>query len=399
MGKQIVIVGEFFSPNLGDGVIFDCMKYLFQQHDINSIPLDLSGRREWIAEQSVFAHEHNVGIFRKLARIPVRRSLLLRRLISAVSWYGWQRRKHVDFWREKISSSDAVIIGGGQLLTDITFGFPPKIYEIVRIAKLYKKPVAFFGCGVSESWGYTATKLYGSAMRYAQYISVRDTVSAANLEKHLKFKLAVSVHPDPGFVVRSAYSNPASVSNAAEIGFNIMSINIFRKFVPGLQELSDKAYCDFWIKMVRGANNSGRSVKFITNGDYYDHFEAHKTVGKLKASGLNVILEQRAERPEQLIEQLTSVPELVCTRMHAGIIAFGFGKRVVPISWNKKVDGVWNSVGLDSRVQPADIINADDPWKNFEALLAPRRIHDTHLKTASNSIADAVSDCVRALTN
>ena len=42
--KKIVLVGEIYSSNLGDGVIYKCMTELFSSDTISIIPLDLSLR-------------------------------------------------------------------------------------------------------------------------------------------------------------------------------------------------------------------------------------------------------------------------------------------------------------------------------------------------------------------
>jgi hypothetical protein len=53
-GKCLVIAGEVFSPNLGDGIIFETMRDLYQQVDasVKVIPLDISGRHAWETPRS-----------------------------------------------------------------------------------------------------------------------------------------------------------------------------------------------------------------------------------------------------------------------------------------------------------------------------------------------------------
>lgn len=396
-GRKIAIFGEIYSQNLGDGVIYDCMKHLFWQHGVNTIPVDLSGRTAWIDAGNWDAKEADVGLARRLVRIPLRRSRQLNRAISAIGWYGRQRHKFIGVWEEAIASSDAVVIGGGQLLTDLYFGFPPKIYEVARLAQLHRKPLAIFGCGAG-SWGYVATKMYASVLRYASYVSVRDQFSASILSRFVSPNVTVDMHPDPVFSIKDVYTIPTQLVDDECLGFNLQPANHFRAFVPNLRNFSDENYCDFWVRLAQGACGSGKKIKFLSNGDPTDYAAAVEVVRALRNKGLNVALDSRPERPAELIKQISNTSSLVSTRMHAGIIAYGLGKNVIPISWDRKVNGVWCAIDQEQTVQSADLLIKLDPWSVIEPLLSNEVVNFTSQKLILEKINSAIEKCIFKLS-
>lgn len=395
--RRIAIAGEIFSPNLGDGLIYDCLSGAFARNGCVTAPLDLSGRSGWPDNEQGMDREAHVNLFRRAARVPVRRSLTLRRMISASRWYGGGRRQSMEAWEEVIDWADAVVVGGGQLLTDINFGFPPKIYEVVRMARARNKPVAFFGCGVGKSWGYLATKMYRVAIDYARYVSVRDQVSAENLVKNTRGAAAMHVHPDMAFAVANTYRQRAISCEGNTLGIVLHPPLYFRNFVPTLRDLSNENYRSFWVRLARGACAAGQNVSFITNGDTADYAEASVVVAMLANEGLDVRLKPRAERPEQLVDQFASISTVICTRMHAGIIASGLGKNVIPIALDPKVTGVWDTVGWASKVQAPEFLLSLDPWPEVERLIGEGRDKIIDIKNISERAEAGVMECIRAL--
>lgn len=360
--KRVAVFGEIYSPNLGDGAIYQSLEKLFLVHHVKVLPVDLSGRSDWLRSPPIQAGVKKVGFLRRLGRIPLRNSRFLRRAYSASSWYLKDRKDVVSRWEKIVESCDAIVIGGGQLLTDINFAFPPRLLAVARLAKKYEKPLAVFGCGVGRDWGYLAIRMYQEVLATASYVSVRDHESANLLSQYLVGCGKVNVHPDPAFYAATKISRQSSPSARKLIGINFQPAAHFRAFVPGLRNLSDQDYSDFWYKLIRSACVMGETIIVLTNGDPADYETAQQVVTKLTGEGFSVELANRPIEPKQLYEQLSRLSTLICTRMHAGIVAYGLGVEVIPISWDRKVDGVWGAIGLGHRVVAADVLLHSDPW-------------------------------------
>lgn len=399
--KNVVVFGEIFSPNIGDGVIYNSLEYLFSLKNIKTSPSDLSGLKQW-ENNTEETTPKPINILHKSLRIPIRKIKFLRRIYSALNWFIFKRKKISPIWEDIIASSDGVIIGGGQLLTDINFGFTPKIYEISRLAKKHKKPLAFFGCGVgSNGWGLLSRYMYGAALHYAKYVSCRDESSAKIIKGYFP-NFNVYVHPDPDFIISYLLKekNSKKTINPTSIGFNFQDANHFRNFVPNLKKLTDEEYIRFWVSIISSAYNSGYQVSIFSNGDPEDYKFAKAVHFKLKNLGYNITLYPRPLKPVELIKIINNFANVIATRMHAGIISYALGNQPLAISWDKKVDGVWNSLGLGEFVVSEKIFDSIDPWLILEEKLTSIKknpIKDNNIENINNILLNEINNCCTKL--
>lgn len=395
--RSVVVAGEVYSENLGDGIIFECIKHLLEKRGIEAVPIDLSGRS---ADRLIYelGGEERVGSLRRYARVALGRSRQLQRGWSAALWYGRDRSRLSEEWSRKIASADAVILGGGQLLTDLNFNFVPKIHKIGRIARTHQKPLAMFGCGAGAKWGLLAERMFGETLRNAKYLSVRDKASAAILARHASPETVVHVCPDPAFAVGTVFSGRYAASGTPQtLGLGIQPAIHFRRFVPQLKNLSDARYRSFWVALVRGATLSGMRVVLLCNGERGDYSEALAVKRALANQGIDVELKDRPVHPDQLVAQIGSLEALICTRLHAGIVAYGLGRHVIPISWDRKVGDVWDEVGRRAAVRPADVVLSDNPWEYFSETLAAAPLKQHCPSDMTSQVDLALQNCICAL--
>ena len=395
--RRVAVAGEIFSSNLGDGVIHACVRDLFARHGVSVVPLDFAGKLNWSEAPAGVATSHRVSWVRSAARIPVRRSRTLRRIIGAWRWYGQRRRSLSETWAKEISSSDAVVIGGGQLLTD-GFVFAPRIVEIARLARLLGKPIAFFGCGAGSGWGMVAKTMYGNAFSRAAYISVRDQVSARLVESALPPGRPVAVHPDPGFVVDRVFNGTRPQSEVRKLGLGPQPLQHIWNFVPHLRSVTEETYYSFWAKIAEQAERSGFAVEFFSNGDPDDQAQVERICDFMSVRGLPFSVANRPQHPAELATILRGYTDVICTRMHAGIVAFSFGATVYPISWDRKVNNVWDVLGRSQAVISPEILLQPERWLDVAGLRREAAAADSEERTAiAARIDEAAFDCLSAL--
>ncbi|UTF50098.1 polysaccharide pyruvyl transferase family protein [Desulfomicrobium sp. ZS1] len=395
--NKIAVFSECYSHNLGDGVIFDSISFLLSNFGIEAVPIDLSGRESCSASM---VQEIDASLFtfvRNVMRVPIRRYGTLRKLCSTSKWYLYDMQKTHDRWSHIIKSVDAVIIGGGQLLTDIDFGFPPKIFKVAKLAQYYKKPLCILGCGVgSTGWSLVARNIYDYVLRRAEYISVRDEDSLNMIRNRLPSSVKVNLHPDVAFMINQFQNYSLNLSDNKVVGFNFQPLLNFKKFLPSFNSLSNDTYLNLWVRLIQGACVAGYRPVIVTNGHPLDYETARSVVDRLNASGFQVVLADRPLSSEALIRQLADLPNLLCTRMHAGIISYCLGNKVIPISWDPKVVGVWSNVGLEDLVVSAEDLFIRE-WNYFENIF-DNFVHSPKiLECAQKKILSAMSDCVQIL--
>ncbi|MGF1627072.1 MAG: polysaccharide pyruvyl transferase family protein, partial [Alphaproteobacteria bacterium] len=203
---RICTINVRFSTNLGDGVIAECLDHAMRRLDpaLSVEAVDLAGRRDY-----------GDGLNRSRARIltvmgslpaPMRR-ILIRALLG-----GLARVKLRPGWAERLRGSDAVVLGGGQLLADTDLNFPIKVASCLGLVAQAQLPVAVHGVGVGGPWSPTGRRLFRTAMARADIRSfiVRDGMSRQRAQEEFGQVLPcpVTTCPDPAVLVHEAYGIP-----------------------------------------------------------------------------------------------------------------------------------------------------------------------------------------------
>lgn len=337
---RAAVFGEIYSHNIGDGIIFESLKWGLEKHGVAVVPCDISLRDGYPSENEKNKRPDNsTGLARQFARFFVRRSLSLRRITTAGSWYWGGRGRFVERFEKDIKAADVVVIGGGQILVDRQLGFPLPIATIVNIARRHRKKIVIFSCGADRRQGLIARSIYRRMAKAATFISVRDSSSKEFLLS-LDPKLRVNVHPDVGFLISSVYPATEPVPRAI-VGMNIMPYRTLAVFSKAVRRDSKAAYNRAWEVLVGAMLDRGWHVRLMTNGDPLDQSAASK-IYQAFSQDERVTLEPAPMCPMDLAHQLQGVTALVATRMHSGIVAYSYGRTVVPICWDKKVIGTWS---------------------------------------------------------
>lgn len=172
--KRILIIGEVYSSNLGDGVICETVDYLFSKEN-ETFLLDISGRTKYEVNNVLNIkgficskkYEHFKKMIKKVLNLVGGR-IQSQRMRSAIDQY----KKHFQEQFYRIQP-DAIIFAGGQMFMGC---FLEQIDFIVKTAEINGIPVFFNACGCGEINGFIEQKILNSILNNSavQYISVRD---------------------------------------------------------------------------------------------------------------------------------------------------------------------------------------------------------------------------------
>lgn len=366
--KRIVVAGEIFSSNLGDYAIFDSLSSILISKDIGVIPLDISFRKNFITTNNVENPKTplNKDYWKKLLSKKIKHSQFIQYFIIRLMWYLSIKPKSDQYWEELIKSSDGVIIGGGQLITDNSSFFSPKIHQIVKLAQKYNKPFTILGCGVGENISIKAKKTYKKIFDKAVYVSLRDIESANKVRSFIDKKISVNVNPDLAFALNTKKTTKKLCNKKVICGFNIIPLSFFKSFDASLKDMDEAQYLSFWKKLAEGAINAGMQVVIMTNGNLQDYQQAKVVYQMLLENSIEATLFDRALQPSTLYEQIRKIDCLVAMRMHAGIIAKAFGKQVAVLVWDQKIPDVWSVVGGQETIIDSSIFKDDQAWLEIE---------------------------------
>lgn len=397
--KTIAVFGEVFSSNLGDYAIYDSLSSILHKFGVTVIPMDLSLRKNLPKDRFNNHFEDKdrslkANITQSLTNKLSKNSI---RYISLINWQLIKKQQVKNYWYDILKDTDGIIIGGGQLLTESQSNFLPKIYQIARIASSLDIPVSIVGCGAGANMSLKNLNLCKKIFSNCKYISFRDYNSLNLLSSQIDKSAIVKVHPDLAF----ALAPPPLLDNfkrsKLRCGLNIIPLSFFREYSSDLKSLNSSSYLLFWKKIAEGVQKLGMEVVIMTNGSLEDFRQARKIHESLSNLGINTELLERPSNPDSLYSSILDIDYLISTRMHAGIVAYTFGKKVATITWDEKIPSVWGAFGNSHVVLDANILLQDDPWITVEQAFQSNLYNEKHTKEIKDIITHELYTCLSVM--
>ncbi|MDB5723775.1 MAG: polysaccharide pyruvyl transferase [Novosphingobium sp.] len=340
-GCECAIFNVKFSPNLGDGLIAECLETALRAARDGLYPrsIDLAGRT---AYDPATGHNrrHLLGA---LNRLPDGvRSMVMPLLLTVYV------RLHLrPKWRRQFAGCDVAVIGGGALLADADQNFPIKLSNVLQLCAERNCPVAIAHVGVTPGWSAQGRRRFGDALRRVRLlkVTVRDKESTGHFRAEFgEIGPAPVLAFDPGLLCCETY--PAA-ARAAEEGHQRIGLCLTDPLILQLHGEGpvDTVQYRRWLRAVieRLAERPGELLLF-TNGSPEDEqfaTELFEKVGAISA----VRLIPRHTHPGDLARFIASLDCVVAHRLHACIAAYSYTVPAVGLTWDKKLDRFFDVVG------------------------------------------------------
>lgn len=329
---NIVICAVPFSPNLGDGAIFESIKSRYQSISTEAkvIPLDIAGRTRYEASNS------NLDRIRIIPK-PLRRYAVL----------GYCTLRYLTSWRKAwqkiLKEADIITIGGGQLFLDEELNFPIKLYLLSRQLKKMRSRKNISFVGVSPTSSIIGRSLLKKAIKNinADSISVRDMESSKNMRKTLGITTKISVTPDPALYfekTRQSKQNPTKPNKISICISSPKSLDAEEKLGKEFHQGSTEFYSDLIDKLYK----KEFAVSIFSNGAPEDE--------QLKNKIHNRNLEKihhcypKPLTPSDLKNHISEADIVIAHRLHANIIAYSLGIPSIGLNWDSKVKSFFTAV-------------------------------------------------------
>lgn len=349
---KIVICAVPYSPNLGDGVIYENIKQLLTElaPSAQISALDIAGRDGYDAST----------VSRKplINRVPGRlRPSVVCAYFCLQYWWRWRHK-----WAEQLADADLIVIGGGQLFMDAHLNFPIKLFLLSRTIKAIGKSgkVAIFSVGVSKRMSNLGASLFQHAVKNMAplRISARDMLSAQHMKKHLAVHGDVCITPDPAIYSQRTFAQyPQQTRDGNVLGICIscpLEVNHGLKNEPGY-ELKISA---FFENLALQAIAVGYVVKFFTNGAPED--EAFKDALAAGLSSRQIVNVPRANAPAQLVANIRACDYIIAHRLHASIVAYALDIPAIGLNWDAKVKSFFELIGRSRFFIPSPIPDVEN---------------------------------------
>jgi polysaccharide pyruvyl transferase WcaK-like protein len=349
---KVVIAGETFSPNLGDGVIAESLAFLFcrASPDISVRFLDISGRTTWENTCDKHAHQNRWTLLkRKLSAVHSRPVCTFFHLLN---WYVLSRRSCVRNGNKLLADSSLLVIGGGQLLMDNCLDFPLKINCAARLASAHGISVHFSACGVGKNWSPIAFRLFNNSLSDASTVTVRDSVSQEHLRRLLpRLPSSPLATFDPAIWASEVYGmrNGRKRSKPC-VGLGVIAPREVNTHAPHGCKFTGQALVDFWLDIIVKLHQIGVVYEVFTNGSPSDYAFAVNVRREVEDRlSIDCPLRERPLKPRELAHRISEYQAVVASRLHANVVALSYGIPVVGLIWDDKVKAISVDAGRKNR--------------------------------------------------
>ncbi|MEL7547294.1 MAG: polysaccharide pyruvyl transferase family protein [Pseudomonadota bacterium] len=364
---RVTLLNVKYSPNLGDGVIAECLEAGLRKHLPGSVveSCDLAGRRAY----GTGLNKSRELVINALSALP---KPLRRICTNAILRYMISTRLKTHY-EAALVDQDAVVLGGGQLLADADLNFPLKINAALNQARLADAIIVVHGVGVSNYWSDKGRQLFLDVLgENAQHVGVRDERSKAHWLDHFE-DAPDAIVGDPGLLAEQVYGPmPRSQSSSPRIGLGVVHPKTIKLHADergsGATNYSD-LFCDVACQIA----DSGRNVVMFTNGAFDDGVFADRLRRRIEKSlNLNdrISFAPQPKTPRDLVQLIASFDGVIAHRLHANIVAYAYGVPHVGLGWDTKVQSFLASVGRSKFAISAQNQNPDAIMGALEAALS-----------------------------
>lgn len=347
---KLLILGELYSTNLGDGIICESVKKIIQTNlneKIEIIMEDISCRNEYISEKNESNYYQNEGnhLIGKLKKI-----------VYKFPYITYKRQ--IILKNKKIKSIcdkkyDLVIFAGGNLFMDY---FVLYISTFVKYFSKNKTPIIFNACGA----GNIKSKILLRKLRKTlnnenvKVITSRDNVDKINKEYIKSNKKNATKTYDPAICASDVYGINKKMDSKT-IGLGVMK----------LSNIDEQKIEEYWLNIISELEKKNIGWQIFCNGEYDDYMLAKKiSIQAEEIYGKKDVpyLAQRPTKPKELVELIANYNKMISFRLHSHIIAYSLQIPSLAIVWDEKVKGFFKNINHDENcfLLNDDVVNKLD---------------------------------------
>ncbi len=376
-----LILGAYYSVNLGDAVICECVAEQLHRHFPTA---DILIRDVIRRDRTVVGPEPKRET---LERRRVRESIRRISTCCGIDLSLRHEQRRVEANRSHIEAicgldCDVVIFAGGKLFMD-RYALFLQAYASRFAARGI--PVLFNACGVGPSHSRAIRSRLKRTLNApnVRHVSCRDNVNFVN-EHYMKPGKAVSDTFDPALASRNVY-NMSRLELTDTVGLGVL--------YPG--EISPRRMIRFWQGVVRGLDRQGIKWKFFTNGDQADIAFARQVLASMPetAGRDDELIVPHDSRPEELVRTIAQFRSLISFRLHSHIVAASLDIPSVAIVWSEKLPFFFEKIGHRERC-----LSVNDAPETVLSALAQAEAEGYDQNRIREQVIFAENQLIRAVT-
>ncbi len=327
---KVAIFDVKYSPNLGDGVLAECLERFLEERTgclVRSI--DLAGRSHWKSSSN--------GRTRALLLTLLQRMPRWLRDVSVTLVLGRRVNKRLrPEWIKLLKDVDFAIFGGGQLFQDADLNFPIKIAAAASECEQRQLPMAVFGVGVapikSKRSRLLLERLLGASCLV--YTAVRDERSRDALSL---LGCEAELCRDPGLLATRVWPAPPRKPRLRPlVGLCMTHPAVLRHHASRDEKHSLADVMAIYADAAKSLVSGGFDILCFTNGASEDEMllaSAQSQLLSVDPTGRRITFAQRCATPHELSDLIAKCDAIIAHRLHAAIIAYSHRVPSIGLQW------------------------------------------------------------------
>ncbi|MGN0357058.1 MAG: polysaccharide pyruvyl transferase family protein [Blautia sp.] len=334
---RILVLGVYYSANLGDGVLCECTAARLKKHfpDAEIVIKDIMDRSEF-------------KVLEAAAYSELKRRTQKGKLRRMATWIGWDKILVHEKYRlnqclphiEDVCEEeyDIAVVAGGQLFMDRYF-----LFLDAYICRLSKKgiPVYLNACGTGPAYSKIIRRSFADTLTnpFVRLISCRDDAALVQRLYTNGNKKAEETF-DSALWCADVYGIEKD-KNADVTGLGMMYTNSID---------SDKA-AGFWVRLIRQFEKEGRAWKIFVNGSQDDMTFVRYVLSQLPEFGgpLEQYCMPAPKYPQELVSLIGGFKSIISFRLHSHIIAAALDVPSIALVWDQKLRFYFEKIGHGER--------------------------------------------------
>jgi polysaccharide pyruvyl transferase WcaK-like protein len=254
-----------------------------------------------------------------------------------------RQRLRIRYLIPLLKNAQAILVGGGALLSDSNLHFPQSLAAVTWAAKRLTVPVFCLGCSAEGDWSTRGQKILAGFLRSCSYLAVRDRQTAIRISGFLN--APVDVFGDFALPIASR-SKPCNY----RLGKRILSINVMQ--LPSLWEGYQQQYEDIIVQisnafMQQHPLSTSSCIRLFTTDYSRDVDAAKRILSRLSKWKTCLYVPNSVNELRVLLRSSTAV---LASRLHSAILAISECIPVLGLAVSPKIKAFFESIGMQKYV-------------------------------------------------
>ncbi|HKA39372.1 MAG TPA: polysaccharide pyruvyl transferase family protein [Burkholderiales bacterium] len=236
----------------------------------------------------------------------------------------------------RLRPAQAIMVGGGELLSDNGLHFPQSLAVIGEASRRLDKPLLCLGCAVEGKWSAQGEEMVREFLARCSLVAARDRDSAERIAVLLGRPVPVfgDFCLNEGLLLKRSWSRRRRT----------LAINVQRVPRPWSQDCYEDALVALVERLMHLAVWQGLdTVRIFTTGTAEDALPAQRVFERLGGHGVELHVPSSLGELSGMLRECALV---VASRLHAGILGLAEGAPAVGFCPQPKLRRFFSTVGI-----------------------------------------------------